>query len=594
MTGYEQAKTAGDNVMYGFAGNDEFFGGNGHDRIYGGPDDDTSHYSDDDTPKGIIVDLSNREPVFDKDKKIIGYSVEIEDDGFGTQDTLFDIENIVGSKHDDLIVGDDEDNVLAPLRGNDTLTGNGGKDTFILSPYGGTTPTLPAGDFGTKTITDFNPAEDKIQIDVKAYYDYYNHADFKPTYNVSNNTLNISVYSHHLATLENITQNQLADVLQQIEFTGEDEKLIQTFDNLIQKTQIKIVSKILTGTAGADTFDLNEPSFSGSALIKDYTAAQGDVIYIDPSAYGISDIDDVTFNSSTNELSVKDAVIANLENQSGFSVESSVVLTKSNFVGTDSNENIIGDDEANILVAGKGNYNLTGNGGQDTFVLSSGEKTITDFNPDEDRIQIDINDYYNASNNQASFDVSHSNDTLTISVSNQKITLNNISSSQVSDVLKEIEFIGEVNMTGRDNTVDILIGDDSGNYIYGNGGNDYMYGGLRGDALLGSRGNDVLLGGDGDDYIAGMEDSDILVGGAGADSFGFQYYDSVSGVDRILDFNPSEGDSIVISKSLYGISSLNDLKLTSAGELMRTNDSRVIVILENQSGFDINSHVSLS
>ena len=60
-----------------------------------------------------------------------------------------------------------------------------------------------------------------------------------------------------------------------------------------------------------------------------------------------------------------------------------------------------------------------------------------------------------------------------------------------------------------------------------------LYGLGGGDTLIGSRHSDTLIGGPG---------RDTLTGGAGADLF------VLEGVDRITDFEPDEGDLLVLSR----------------------------------------------
>ena len=55
------------------------------------------------------------------------------------------------STEKDILVGGDRDNIIDGLKGDDTLTGGGGKDKFVLSD-----------DFGNDVITDFTLGEDEI------------------------------------------------------------------------------------------------------------------------------------------------------------------------------------------------------------------------------------------------------------------------------------------------------------------------------------------------------------------------------------------------------------------------------------------------
>ena len=66
-------------------------------------------------------------------------------------------------------------------------------------------------------------------------------------------------------------------------------------------------------------------------------------------------------------------------------------------------------------------------------------------------------------------------------------------------------------------------------------------GGTGDDVLWASTGNDYLIGGDGNDILFGGEGVDIYMGGSGADKFQFSQMD---GLNKILDFHPSEGDLI--------------------------------------------------
>ncbi|AFY56861.1 lysophospholipase L1-like esterase [Rivularia sp. PCC 7116] len=70
-----------------------------------------------------------------------------------SQDTISNIENIIGSNYDDVIIGSAGANVIQGGAGNDTLTGGGSSDTFVLG----------LGE-GIDTITDFAVGEDSLQL----------------------------------------------------------------------------------------------------------------------------------------------------------------------------------------------------------------------------------------------------------------------------------------------------------------------------------------------------------------------------------------------------------------------------------------------
>lgn len=134
-----------DDVFHGGTGNDTLLGGAGNDYfyelvdtfseineydvIYGGEGKDTVDYSY--NKERIWVDLENNNVVK-------GHDIS-----FGEYDTLYDVENIVGTDFSDRIQGDSHSNILKGNAGNDTLEGNGGNDTL----YGGSgDDTLSGGD----------------------------------------------------------------------------------------------------------------------------------------------------------------------------------------------------------------------------------------------------------------------------------------------------------------------------------------------------------------------------------------------------------------------------------------------------------------
>ena len=95
-------------------------------------------------------------------------------------------------------------------------------------------------------------------------------------------------------------------------------------------------------------------------------------------------------------------------------------------------------------------------------------------------------------------------------------------------------------------------------------GNTYMFDVDFGDAdtLYGGAGSDILYGLYGDDVLVGGAGADRLYGGEGGDRFVFEGATAFNGVDRIMDFDATEGDVIDISNVLVGydrgVSDIND------------------------------------
>ena len=103
---------AENNRILGGYGNDILQGAGGSDTLEGEEGIDAASYAGD--PGGVSVDLD------------AGTAV----DGFGSEDWLLGIENLIGSANDDTLRGNIEANYLYGLAGNDQLYGDAGDDVL--------------------------------------------------------------------------------------------------------------------------------------------------------------------------------------------------------------------------------------------------------------------------------------------------------------------------------------------------------------------------------------------------------------------------------------------------------------------------------
>jgi Ca2+-binding RTX toxin-like protein len=103
---------AGDDFLLGDGGDDWFYGGQGADVLFGGTGIDTASYADSD--RGVTVNLATRR----------GFG------GTAEGDTLFDIENLYGSNHYDILTGNDQANWIHAGDGGGWIKGGGGADTL--------------------------------------------------------------------------------------------------------------------------------------------------------------------------------------------------------------------------------------------------------------------------------------------------------------------------------------------------------------------------------------------------------------------------------------------------------------------------------
>ncbi len=147
----------GDDYLIGGSDGDLLFGDAGNDRLEGGDGSgDTASYGD--APSAVVVDLS------------LGTA----SDGYGTNDTLATIENVIGSAFADRLTGNVTanrleggagDDVLAGLAGADVLLGGQGLDwaSYVSSPQGVTVDLGGGGNFGGDAAGDILDSIENVE-----------------------------------------------------------------------------------------------------------------------------------------------------------------------------------------------------------------------------------------------------------------------------------------------------------------------------------------------------------------------------------------------------------------------------------------------
>ena len=99
-------------------GNDTLVGGAGSDYLDGGLGNDTVDYSSSTASEKVYLELTGQ--------------INGEASGGDGDDTLYNIENIIGSAYSDLIYGSSIANSLDGGKGDDTIYGGDGNDTISV------------------------------------------------------------------------------------------------------------------------------------------------------------------------------------------------------------------------------------------------------------------------------------------------------------------------------------------------------------------------------------------------------------------------------------------------------------------------------
>ncbi len=555
-----------DDMLTGSGANERFRGSGGDDVIDGGGGTDRiEHWN---SPNGIVVDLNLA-------------SGQVIDDGFGTTDTISNIEIINGGYFADQMTGDAGDNTFWGQYGNDTLTGGDGNDTLI-------------GDFGDAT----NLLGGDDIIDGGAGDDWLEGG-------VGNDTIYSGGAPYTIAANYFGSGDRL--------FGGDGD------DTLIGQGGYAI----LEGGAGDDTIQITDPgAFWDWAIVNYATSTSGIVANLSSSAGhglnaneisdGLGGVDTVTGAHVIRDSDHDDQIYADGSYTNSFGTFLEIRLSGgddlADFTGSGAGTRRISwqnaaDGVNASLVTGIATDNDLGNGdqiGTDTFINAnylrgsnfadtltgdgndnrfrgSGGDDLIDGGAGQDRIDhgdstsgivVDLS----LASGQVIDDGKGGTDTL-ISIENVQggafddtITGdagdNQLDGNYGNDVIDggdgndsiTGDWSDDVNITGGDDTLDGGAGDD---WISGASGNDIIDGGSGEDWLEGGAGNDTISGGSGNDILVGGRGNDTLDGGTGTDEI--HYYDSIGGVVIDLNF----GTNQVVDDGLGGTDTLINIESIS-------------------------------
>ena len=537
------------NSLYGLDGNDTLIGGIGADTLDGGNNTDTASYAN--SQGSVSVNL---------------YSMGLQSGGDAQGDILSNIENIVGSRYDDMIVGSAVNNLLQGADGSDTLIGDLGADTLDGGNgndqlYGGGDNDSILGGAGNDTVYGWDgndsimggDANDLIMGDAGSDTIYGDAGD-DVLFGYSENDSLIGGSGNDL-------------------LSGETEN-----DTLIGGAG----ADTLNGGAGADT-----ASYAGSTAAVtvnlNLTTAQtggdaaGDILTSIENILGSSYNDVLTGNTVNNKLQGGDgndtliggAGADTLDGGAGndtasYAGSAAAVTVNLNLttaqVGGDAAgdiltamQHLVGSSYNDVLTGNTGNNKLQGGDGNDTLIGGAGADTL---------------------------DGGAGNDTASYAGSAAAVTVNlNLTTAQ----------------TGGDATGDILTA------------MQHLVGSSYNDVLTGNTGNNKLQGGDGNDTLLGGGGVDTFTGGLGSELFIYKAItDSGIGAgarDIITDFKHSEGDRIDLSAFTGTFKFLGTGAFTGgANPELRFMDDGTNTIVQVDANHDkatdfeiqINGHVTLA
>ena len=510
---------SGDDIVYTGAGGQTILGGTGRDWISAGAGDDFINGGTDrdvldggegqdfavydDAAEGVVVDLG------------AGTAR-----GGGGDDTLINIENVLGSAYDDTLIGDSGSNVLRGIGGNDTLRGRGGDDVL---EGGAGADTLDGGD--GQDVADYRASTAGVTVDLTAGTGAYGEAE-----------------GDTLTDIEGVLGSNQADVL-----TG------NASDNLLSGNR---GDDTLTGRAGDDTLaggagadlldggsgtDLADYSDSSFGVRVDLVAGRGSGG--DASGDRLNGIENVT-GSRVNDVLLGDGFANALDGGDG---DDRLVGAggDDSLVGGKGNDRLEGDDGNDVLIGGDGDDRLLGGGQRDMLFGDAGDDELfggsggdrLDGGLGDDRLDGGIgndrllggggDDVLLGRDGDDRLEGEAGNDVLRGGDGSDRLigglgkdTLEGgdgddmLSGDGGKDTLSGGD--GDDRLDGGDQR-DILYGDGGDDALFGDGGSDRLLGGLGDDSLDGGAGNDYLSGDDGEDTLDGGDGDDRLVGGTGDD-----------------------------------------------------------------------------
>ena len=469
----------GNDTIDGGSGDDTIDGGGGADHIDGGSGNNWVSYASSTSPAGVRVYLDRS---------------TVNSGGDAAGDTLVNIQNLLGTKQDDKLVGDGEKNILEGGTGNDTLEGGGGADTLR----------------GGEGVDFASYANSKAAVTVSLKDPSKNEGD---------------AAGDVFDSIENLEGSKFNDTLD-----GDDQaNWIDGGDG----------DDTLDGGKGADTLNGGGGTDTVSYLTAEFTLREI------PKKDGNGKVmKDEKGNEIMEKTTTKDGVVVHLilpekegekltaeqikvldEGNKG-AAQGDRYISIENVLGSDYNDHIVGSSGKNKLDGGKGDDTLEGGGGADSLYGGEG-RDVASYQSSKEGVKASLRD---STTNEG-----------TDAIDDKYDGIEDLEGSKYDDIL---EGDGKKNILMGGKGDDTLMGGGGGDHYDGGEGSntvsyknyrnavvvvmDSKYGQNAGEAagdtydriqnLEGSKYNDSLMGDDSPNSIMGGSGNDTLDGGDGRDT----------------------------------------------------------------------------
>ncbi|WP_374367190.1 hypothetical protein [Dongia sp.] len=481
---------AGDDDIFGNAGDDDLTGGAGNDNVDGGEGDDTvdGGAGDDELDGGASDDMLYG-----------GSGNDVVEGGAGDDDIEGNAgdDELNGGAGDDVIAGGAGNDQIDGGAGDDKLDGGNGDDQFTYQVPGGDDKFV--GGLGTDSLTVL-----RNQTNAPRIYDVTGKAaGFDIAISLASGAADALVQTSGLETLDlELADGESANLsgaltgVTRIDIEGSDGKNVVDASNLTTDTPLDIDLK-----GGDDKVVLGDA----------FGAAE-----IDAGEGNETDGDTLDLSKATGPANVNLATGAFVLNGAALQA-----VNFENVVGTDDDDQLTGNGDANKLQGGAGDDILKGEGGNDTLTGGAGQNALSGgagndtLGGDEDVQET----AFDGGTGTDTLIVTSDGDDVVIDLAHGDIDGGNYDGSTVTGVENLVNGSPDVAVEFRgDASANLLAGGNESDALYGRQGNDTLQGKDGDDYLDGSTGDDHLQGDQGDDDLRGGAGNDLIEGGTGDDS----------------------------------------------------------------------------